>query len=98
MRQCHTYNMKGVRKMAQINFRIDDELKEESKKIFDSLGIDLTTGIKIFLTKVVREKGIPFEMTVRKDNLAQALEEMKNEDYKSFDSVAELMKDLNDED
>ncbi|EOS7869403.1 type II toxin-antitoxin system RelB/DinJ family antitoxin, partial [Enterococcus hirae] len=53
---------------------------------------------KIFLTKVVREKGIPFEMTVRKDNLTQALEEMKNEDYKSFDSVAELMKDLNDED
>ena len=59
---CYTYNMKGVRKMAQINFRIDDELKEESKEIFDSLGIDLTTGIKIFLTKVVREKGIPLSL------------------------------------
>lgn len=84
--------------MAQINLRIDDELKEESKEILDSLGIDLTTGIKIFLTKVVREKGIPFEMTVRKDNLAQALEEMRNGEYQAFGSVEELMKDLNDED
>lgn len=84
--------------MAQINLRIDDELKEESKEILDSLGIDLTTGIKIFLTKVVREKGIPFEMTVRKDNLAQALEEMRNGEHQSFGSVEELMQDLNDED
>lgn len=84
--------------MAQVNFRIDDDLKEESKEIFDSLGIDMTTGIKIFLTKVVREKGIPFEMTIRKDNLAQSLEEMKNGDYKTFNNLAELMKDLNDED
>ena len=84
--------------MAQINLRIDDELKEESKAILASLGIDLTTGIKIFLTKVVREKGIPFEMTIRKDNLALALEEMRNGEYQSFGSVEELLKDLNDED
>lgn len=83
--------------MAQINVRIDDKLKEESKEIFDGLGIDLTTGIKIFLTKVVREKGIPFDMTVKNDNLEQALDEMNKGDYKTFNTVKELMQDLNDE-
>lgn len=83
--------------MAQINVRIDDKLKEESKEIFDGLGIDLTTGIKIFLTKVVREKGIPFDMTVKNDNLEQALDDMNKGDYKTFNTVKELMQDLNDE-
>lgn len=83
--------------MAQINVRIDDKLKEESKEIFDGLGIDLTTGIKIFLTKVVREKGIPFDMIVKNDNLEQALDEMNKGDYKTFNTVKELMQDLNDE-
>ena len=34
--------------MAQINLRLDDRLKEDSTKILNDLGMDVTGAIKIF--------------------------------------------------
>lgn len=84
--------------MANINIRVDDNLKEESKEILDSLGLDLSSGIKIFLKQVVLNKGIPFEVTLNKPDIVNALDDIKNNRVETFDSVEELMKDLNDED
>ena len=39
--------------MAQINVRIDDDLKKESTKILDSIGLDLNGAVKMFLKQVV---------------------------------------------
>lgn len=44
--------------MATISVRVNDELKEESKDLFNKLGIDMSTAITMFLTKSVREGGI----------------------------------------
>lgn len=49
--------------MAQINIKVDDQLKDDVSKIFDEMGIDLTSGIKIYLKKVQQTKKIPFELT-----------------------------------
>lgn len=83
--------------MAQINFRVDDHLKEEAVEVFNELGLDLTTGIKIYLTKVVKEQGIPFEMIVKNDDLSQSIKEMDNGEYETFSTKEALMKDLLDE-
>lgn len=45
-----------------IQLRIDDKLKAEATDIFGKLGLDLSTAIRIFLTRSVEEKGIPFTM------------------------------------
>jgi len=46
--------------MAQINFRIDDDLKSSAEKAFDDMGLSMSTAITILLKKVVREQRIPF--------------------------------------
>ncbi|EOH93932.1 type II toxin-antitoxin system RelB/DinJ family antitoxin [Enterococcus pallens] len=84
--------------MAQLNMRLDDQLKKESSEIFDSLGMDLTTGIKIYLTKVVREKGIPFDLTLQQSDFEEALRDIESGNYKTFSSKEELLKDLNNGD
>lgn len=85
--------------MAQINIKVDDELKEKSAKILADLGLDLTTGVRIFLNQVVREEGIPFEVTLRKSIYQQALEDKEHGRVKSFSTVEDLFKDLeSDED
>ena len=33
--------------MAQINIKIDDQLKDDVSRIFNEMGLDITTGIKI---------------------------------------------------
>lgn len=43
-----------------IQFRVDDELKQEAIAVYDRIGIDLSTAIRMFLKRSVAENGIPF--------------------------------------
>jgi len=45
-----------------ITFRVDANLKKNAVSIFDGLGLDLTTAIKMYLAKVVIHNGIPFSV------------------------------------
>ena len=49
--------------MAQISFRIEDNVKSEAEKVLDAIGLSMSSAINIFLKKVVRENRIPFELT-----------------------------------
>lgn len=48
--------------MAQINLRVDDEVKKKAEGVFDDIGISLSAAINVYLKKVAREKRIPFEL------------------------------------
>ena len=48
--------------MAQLNFRIDDELKSRAEKACADMGLTMSAAINIFLTKVAMERRIPFEI------------------------------------
>lgn len=49
--------------MAQVNFRIEDEVKANAEKALKEMGLNMSTAINLFLVKVAREKRIPFEIT-----------------------------------
>lgn len=42
--------------------RIDPQLKEESSRVLEDLGLTLSGAVTIFLKAVVREQGLPFEI------------------------------------
>ena len=46
-----------------VQVRVDTALKEQATKIFEELGIDLSTAIRMFLKRSVLDEGIPFRMT-----------------------------------
>lgn len=52
--------------MAQtnINIRMDEELKHSMESLCQELGMNLTTAITVFFKKAVRERGLPFPVTV----------------------------------
>ena len=52
--------------MAQtlVNFRIDENLKKEMENICSELGITMSTAFNIFIRKMIREKKIPFEVSI----------------------------------
>ena len=43
-----------------VQFRIDDDLKNEAVALYDKLGIDLSTAMRMFLKRSVYMNGIPF--------------------------------------
>lgn len=48
--------------MAQVNFRIEDDVKNNAEKALKEMGLNMSTAITLFLVKVGREKRIPFEI------------------------------------
>ncbi len=58
-----------------VQLRVDEKLKKDAVEVFDNLGLDLSSAIRIFLVRVVKEQGIPFPM-VLKPNGTEELEEV----------------------
>lgn len=52
--------------MAQtlINFRIDEDTKKQLEKICNELGITMSAAFNMFAKKVIRERRIPFEISI----------------------------------
>lgn len=48
---------------TSIQIRVDAKTKREAGKIFADLGMDLSTGMKVYLNKVIETEGIPFPVT-----------------------------------
>ena len=49
--------------MAQFSMQMDDNLKKNAEQAFNEMGLTMTAAINVFLTKVARERRMPFELT-----------------------------------
>ena len=86
---------------ANLNVRIDPELKAQAENLFADLGMSLTTAITIFFRQAVREDRIPFE--IKRDRptraTAAALREAEavvgDAQVKGYTDSDELFRDLN---
>ena len=88
--------------MANVNVRINNDIKANAENVFKRLGITPTTAITLFYNQVIRTNSIPFELKadVPNDVTKKAINELddmkKNTDkYKSYKKVDELMEALN---
>lgn len=48
--------------MTTLNIRIDEKIKENARKIFARMGLDMSSAVKLFLYQSVEEQKIPFEL------------------------------------
>jgi DNA-damage-inducible protein J len=53
--------------MAQISIRIDDTIKDDADKLFAELGLTLSGAVNIFVRQAIRQRGIPFVVTIEGD-------------------------------
>ena len=88
--------------MANINIRIDNDVKKNAEEVFKKIGLTPTTAITLFYNQVIRTHSIPFELKadIPNDDTLDAIDEVRKmeqnpNNYKSYNSVDELMKDLN---
>jgi len=68
-----------------IAIRVDDKLKQQAETMLDEIGLNMTTYVVSSLKALVREQGVPFELTTKQNKnrqylskLDDALEELKN--------------------
>lgn len=98
--------MKGVNDLAKVstNISLDADVKKDAQALFSDFGLDLTTAINLFLRQSIREQRIPFEVKREFPNAEtiaamQEVERMKAhpEDYKSYSSFGDVLKDVLDD-
>ena len=81
---------------ANLNIRTDKEVKLAAEKLFDSLGMNMSTAINIFLRQSIRENGIPFEIRLNTPNeltaaaIAEGRAVAKDLDQKGYKTMEEL--------
>lgn len=49
--------------MVNIHVRVDKQLRDQAQQVLSELGLDMTTAVKLFLHKLMVEKGLPFRPT-----------------------------------
>ena len=83
-------------KTVNVTLRVDKELKDQADALFADMGLSLNTACRMFLTRAVQEQRIPFEVRRpdRKTRKALADAEQGKDVSKSFDTVEDLMEDL----
>ena len=50
-----------------VQFRIDEKQRKEAEGICEQLGFDLPSYLRMSVTRLVREKGVPFNLCVAED-------------------------------
>ena len=50
---------------VRVTFRVDKELKEKAEKLFEHLGLNMSTALNVFLRKAVDEAAIPFTVATK---------------------------------
>lgn len=81
---------------ATISFRTDPKVKQQAKELYESMGLDLSTALNMFLRQSLTDNGMPFRATRENPLSAEARRQAEAHEGTRFSSVDELMKDLMD--
>jgi DNA-damage-inducible protein J len=88
---------------TNMNIRTDSEVKRQAQQIFESLGMDTTTAVNLFLRQVIRTRGIPFELktdSLNEDTL-EAIRETRaarnDPNKKLYSDFSEILEEVQNE-
>jgi DNA-damage-inducible protein J len=78
-----------------VRARVDPVIKREAGAVLASLGLSVSDALRMLLTRVARDKALPFEPS---QETQEAMREAQQGKLSRFDTVEALMADLHAED
>ncbi len=88
-------------KTANINLRIEPDVKAQADAVFSSLGISITDAINVFLHASIMEGGFPFQPKQPRYNRETLLAMQEAKDImagkveaKRYSSLSDLLEDM----
>ena len=83
---------------AVVRARIDEHIKEEATIVLASMGLTVSDAFRIMLTRIAKEKALPFEPLAPTEATIAAMREARQGGLPSFKTLPDLMADLNADD
>lgn len=79
MRQqvAHPYRDKNS---SFVHSRIDADIKEQATSILDTIGLNISDAIRLFVTQIVLRKGLPFAVSIPNAETIEAMEAVEKDE------------------
>ena len=61
-----------------VRARIDEHIKEEASVVLAAMGLTVSDAFRIMLTRVAREKALPFEPLIPNEETIQAMKDARS--------------------
>ena len=81
-----------------VRARIDERIKNEASAVLASIGLTASDAFRMMMTRIAREKALPFEPLVPNGETIEAIREARRGGLPRFKTVEDLLKDLNEGD
>ena len=81
-----------------VRARIDAHIKDEAATVLAAMGLTVSDAFRILLTRVAREKALPFEPLVPNAKTIEAMKAARRGDLVTVGRVGKLLTDLNADD
>jgi len=81
-----------------IQARINGKVKEEAAAVLAAIGLTVSDAVRLMLTRVAREKALPFDPLIPNETTITAMKEARLGGGKRFATVDALMAELNADD
>ena len=75
---------------AVVRARIDGQIKEEAAVVLAAMGLTVSDAFRIMLTRVAKEKALPFEPLIPNAETIAAMKEARRGKLAAFSSVDDL--------
>jgi DNA-damage-inducible protein J len=82
---------------TMVHIRVDEQLKIQATETLAAMGLSVSDAVRVFLTRVVAEEGMPFALKVPNAETRAAMveaDEIAKMHRARFDTAAALLDDL----
>ena len=81
-----------------VRARIDGQIKEEAAAVLDAMGLTVSDAFRMLLTRIAKERALPFEPLVPNEETIQAMQEARAGRVRTAKSPDDLISQLNADD
>jgi DNA-damage-inducible protein J len=81
-----------------IRARIDGRVKEEASVVLASMGLTASDAFRMLMTRVAREKSLPFEPLIPNEETIQAMMAARRGEVTTVKHIDDLLDSLNADD
>lgn len=83
---------------AVVRARIDRKLKDEAEIVLSAIGLDTSTAFRLMMTRIAKEKSLPFELHRPNEATLNAIRELRDGEGNKFGSFDAMMADIDADD
>ena len=84
----------GTTSNVLVQARIDGAVKQEAAAVLARMGLTVSDAVRILLTRVARDKELPFSPLIPNEETIEAILEARRGGLPGFESAQDLLDDL----